>query len=146
MIGAAFEVWDGIGSGNDLGALVVGRQKIVGKDLGAGVGQFWGDDDERGQVLIVGSEAITYPGPDTGSGKSNGAGVDAEGGLEMVAVVGFHGTYETDVIHTFGDVGEQIGDFCPAFSARRGVPEALEEFVFSVQLFEFGFGVEGIDV
>jgi len=72
--------------------------------------------------------------------------VDAEGGLEMVVVVGFHGTDETDVIHTSGDVGEEVGDLGPAFSARRGLPPALEEFIFSMELFEFGFGVEGIDV
>ena len=61
-------------------------------------------------------------------------------------MVGFHRTNETDVIHATGDVRKEIGDLCSAFSAWRGLPLALKQSVFSVELFEFRFWIEGIDM
>ena len=48
---------------------MIGREKIVGEDLRSGIWQLGRNDDERREVLVVGAEAITYPGSDTGSGK-----------------------------------------------------------------------------
>ncbi len=128
-------------------------EEIGAPDLAAGVGEIRGEDDEGGEVLVDGAQAVAGPGAQGGAGDADGTGVDAEGGLEVIVVIAVHGADEADVVHAVAEVGEEVADLGAALAAGLEVPEGAEVVAFGIVGGGFaviggeaGLGVEGVHV
>ena len=102
------------------GALMRPRQEITGPDLPPGIRALGCNHHEGRQVAVLGAQAIADPGSDAGAGEGERSGVDAQGGLVMIGVVGGHRPDHAQVIHTPGHVGKETAHFgaAPAMSGE----------------------------
>ena len=97
-------------------------QKIAPPHLIAGIGGLRRDDDKRRQIAVFRPQAIAHPGAQARPGEGKGAGVDAEGRLVVVGVVGLHRPDHAQVVDTSGHVRKQLADFRSRLSMRGELP------------------------
>ena len=94
-----------------LRALKHGGQKAAAPVLWAAVDfGVIGHDDERGQILVGGAEAVESPGPERGPAGEDVAGVHLADGADVVQAVGIAGADHTEVVGMPGDFGIPVGN------------------------------------
>ena len=126
-----------------------------------------GEDDERGEVAVIASEAVGEPGAHRGAtwllvsrGEKGDCGIVVDG-------VGDDRADESAIIDDFGEIGEEFGDIHPGaaiFFEREGGADAEKIFlaaghsrdalafanafgeIFAGHLDEFGFGIKEVEV
>src|SRR4051794_26922003 len=74
----------------------------------------WGHDDERGQVLVVGAQAVAEPGAEAGAAGDLVAGADVGDGGVVIDRLGVHGLDEAQVVDAAGRPRQQLADPGPA--------------------------------
>ncbi|MFM1944912.1 MAG: hypothetical protein RI897_3894 [Verrucomicrobiota bacterium] len=163
------DVVDGVAGAVEFDALVAAGEEAGGPLSGGdGLGvtsALAGEDDEAGEVLGFGAEAIGDPCAHGGAAADGGAGIHERVGGVMVDLFRDHGADDADVVGHFGVIGEEVGDFLSIFAvAVEGGHGALgfERLALelgdglaggegggeglSVELGEFGFIVERFEV
>ena len=167
-IGVA-DVVDGVAFGLELDALeAAGEDAAAPLAGGDGLGAVFaggGEDDEAGEVLGFGAEAVEQPGAHAGSALDDGAGVHEGVGGVVIDLLRLHGADDTEFVGLLGDVREEVADFDAGLAVFLEVGEgaagfedlALElgellafgegfgEGLF-VECLEFGFPVEGLEL
>ena len=157
------EVGDRLAGGPEGHPLVRGGEETgrpvdcPARRLATGVGQ----DDEGGQVLVVGPQAVRQPRPQGGEAVEGEAGVHQEGGRRVVRGLAVHRMDEGQVVDPLRQVGEQRTDprprlavlpererrlHQPARAAEEGVDLALAGEFLALELRQVGLVVEGVDV
>ena len=128
-------------------------------DPAGGIGQ----DDERGEVLVLGPQAVAGPAPEAGLAHEDRTGVHLVDGLGMVDAVGPARADDGQVIGAGGDMREEVGDLQPALAVAAERPLRAQERVGrdlpprghraearrqgpTVQALEVGLGVERVEV
>ena len=104
------------------GSLMRPRQEITGPDLPPGIRALGCNHHEGRQVAVLGAQAITDPRSDAGAGECERSGVDAQGGLVVVGVVGGHRPDHAQVVHTPGHVGKETAHFGAASAMSGEIP------------------------
>ena len=97
-------------------------QEITRPDLPSGIRALGRDDHEGRQVAVLGAQAIADPRSDAGAGKSKRPGVDAQGGLVVVGVVGGHRPDDAQVVHATGHVGKKTTHLGAAAAMSGEIP------------------------
>ena len=81
-----------------------------------------GQDDERGQVLVLGPQAVADPAPQARPAHQDRAGVHLVDGLGMVDAVGPARADHRQVVGAVGDVGQEVGDLEAALAVAAEGP------------------------
>ena len=97
-------------------------EKIAPPHLVAGIGGLRGDDHERREIAVFRSQSIAHPRAQARPGEGEGAGVDAEGRLVVVGVVGLHRADHTQIIDTLAHPRKQLADLRSRLPMRGELP------------------------
>ena len=118
------------------------------------------DGDERGQILVLGSQAIRHPGTHARPNELIAPGVE----LEQRAAVGWVRAMDrpqnAEVVDMLGDIGKQLAHRQPALAVspelpgrlqqvprfREGNARKLEWRCLPVVTCELRLGIEGVDM
>src|SRR5436190_413218 len=84
---SADQVGDRLGTGEHAHPLVAAGEKVAAPYLAPRVRELRCEDDERRQVLVVRAQSVADPRTQARPREGDRAGVDAQGGLEVVVVV-----------------------------------------------------------
>src|SRR5262249_39956552 len=123
--GGAGEVSDGLGAAAEEGALEGGGEGTGAGAIEAGGGERAGiEDDETGQLLVLGAEAVGDPGAHAGAALLAVAGVEKVVGVGVLGEVGGDGTDDGEVVDALGDVREEIADGDAALAVVAEAPRA----------------------
>ena len=163
------DVVDGVAFGLELDALeAAGEDAAAPLAGGDGLGAVFaggGEDDEAGEVLGFGAEAVEEPGAHAGAALDDGAGVHEGVGGVMIDLLRLHGADDAEFVGLFGDVGEEVAYFDAGLAVFLEVGEGASGFEdlalelgellafgegfgegLFVEFFEFGFPVEGLEL
>ena len=140
-----------LGAGDNASALVQYGQEVRAPGLGSGVRHLRGDHHERGQILILGSQAVAHPRADARPVEGRRSGVDADGCAKVISVDVLHRLDDANVVDHAADVGKKITDRNAALAVAFELPvSSLVDPLFVVGLaVVFGeerLGVERIHV
>ena len=97
-------------------------EKIAPPHLIAGIGGLRGDDDERREIAVFRSQAIAHPRAEARPGEGKGAGVDAEGRLVVIGMVGLHRADHAQIIDTLAHPRKQLADLRSRLPMRGELP------------------------
>jgi hypothetical protein len=150
LLEAAVNVGYRFGAGDDPDALVAAGQEVRSPDLRPGVGEIRRQNDERREVLIHRAEAVADPGTEARPREREGAGVDLEGGLEVIAMIAAHRIDQAKVVGHLGDVRKEVADVEAGLTARPEFPVRFVEVtlidLLVLRLEQGGLVIERIDV
>ena len=108
------DVEDGVASGTEGDAGVFAGEVAGGPEAGGdglflgAVGRGGDEDDEGGEVLIHGAEAVGGPGAEAGAAGDLVAGLHGGNGGFVVDGFGMEGAHPTDVVGGLAEVGEEF--------------------------------------
>ena len=113
-------------------------------------------DDEAGEVLRFGAEAVLQPRPHARAALDDGAGVHEGVGSVVVDLLGLHRADHAELVGLLGDLGEEIAHFDARLAVLREIREGSSRLQFgALELGELlslgerlgkGFVVEGFQV
>ncbi len=116
-------------------------------------------DDERGKVLVLGSQTVREPRADARAGQTGLAAVHQHQRRLVIGNVRVHRADDAEIVGMFAEVGKQLADFHAALAVllefeRRG--KGRSRLAFGAQVFvrqgfsrkpcQGGLGVEGVDM
>lgn len=121
------------------------------------------EDNESGEVLVFGAEAIPHPGAHAGAALQARSGVEEVVRRGVLGELGGHRLDESEVVGHGGEVGEKVADPGPGFAVLFEGPRGLHDladvvelgrfeladglaWVLAIVFLEQRFVVEGVDV
>ena len=149
-----------LGVGRDVGRLIDRGQEAGAPERWAdGGGNLRAENDEAGEIFVVGAEAVGEPGAHGGTAGDVGSGVHHDERGLVVGDFGVDGADDADVVDALADVGEELADFDAALAVALELEGRLHEGAglalvaevaaghgLAVVLGEHGLGVEAVDV
>ena len=112
----------------NLGALIKRRQKGAAVILRAADVVRRAERDEAGEVLILGAQAVQYPGAHRRPHELEATGVQLQKTLGMRRYGGVHAVKQAEVVGVFGQAREQLGNSQAALTVLLEFPRRRHEF------------------